>query len=42
MEGAARVAELVQMLGVESEKTTESAEEILEMVKREKGAGAQG
>ncbi|MBI3360021.1 MAG: DNA repair protein RecN [Chloroflexi bacterium] len=35
--GPARVAELAQMLGLESEKTTESAEEILEMVRREKG-----
>lgn len=41
LEGAARVAELALMLGGAGEKTTESAEEILEMVRSEKAA-AQG
>lgn len=37
LEGADRVAELAQMLGGTGEKTRESAEEILEMVREEKG-----
>ena len=36
LEGAARVAELALMLGGAGEKTTENAEEILEMVRAEK------
>ena len=38
LEGAARVAELALMLGGAGEKTTENAEEILEMVRAEKAA----
>ena len=36
LDATARVAELAQMLGGAGEKTRESAEEILEMVRREK------
>jgi DNA repair protein RecN (Recombination protein N) len=40
LEGAARVAELALMLGGAGEKTTENAEEILEMVRAEKAEAA--